>query len=896
MNFFSKKWLTVALMVFLVAFTGCDNLSENSSNTPDVPEKKEMGFVIQLPGKTDRSLYWSQDDVTDYSLKLKKDGGLIDSAKGAPGESVRFIVSEEGEYTIAVYAYCEEVLIAEGSSDASVRNGDGFVTVDVYLVPKAKGTALDIAIHWQPPEGQQESNNGEETPVECVVTFDCAGGSPALESAVVKSGEFLPIPETIIVKNGYDFEGWYNGDVKVDSSIKVEKSITLTAHFTVHEYTITYAEIDGATNPNTVTKYTIESDDITLQNAKKAGNTFSGWKSGSEFVTKIAKGTTGDITLTAVWDSIKLRVKFDAANGTDVSETEIEYGGTVTKPSDPKKDVDDTTIYTFSGWYTSTDGGTTFSEQAFDFTTSIKQDITLYAKWMKTARTYTVMLNANGGTIVEGKDVTSYTCGTVSRLPESNEIISRPDYDFDGWFISTDNGATFTGEAVSSISVADFGNKIFYAKWIPHPYTINYMLDDGTNALSNPTTYTVETNPIILQDAEKYGNIFVGWKNGNDFITKIAKGTTGDITLTAVWEPIPVTSVMLNKTELKLIAGETEYLAIGVYPKNTYAKNVTWTTSNANIATVVDGVVTAVARGTATITVTADGISAACTLTVKAAISVGDIISFGAWPQTIKSEDITITNETKVVGMFTYYKGSDDEWYAKSSENSQKYNCKYSDGTIVGQGGTGEKYFKVEPINWRVLTDNYSGKKLLLAESILVNKRFDDKSNNYEDSEIRSWLNGYFLNTAFSDGEQSDISIIRIDNSSLSTNPDEDATLWENGENQYACDNTEDKIFLLSVQEVTTASYGFDTDPYACKGDGIHEGSSRIRITTDFAKASGAWQSTETGYGGWWWLRSPYYNEDNYVRHVYIDGVAAREGSAVYTEEGGVVPALCLED
>ncbi len=156
MKFFSKKWLTVALTVFLVAFTGCDNLSENSSNTPNVPEKKEMGFVIQLPSKTDRSLYWSQDDVTEYSLKLRKDGGLIDSAKGAPGESVRFIVSEEGEYTIDVYAYCKELLIAEGSSDASVRNGDGFVTVDVYLVPKAKGTALDIAIHWQTPEGQEE--------------------------------------------------------------------------------------------------------------------------------------------------------------------------------------------------------------------------------------------------------------------------------------------------------------------------------------------------------------------------------------------------------------------------------------------------------------------------------------------------------------------------------------------------------------------------------------------------------------------------------------------------------------------------------------------------------------------------------------------------------------------
>ena len=63
----------------------------------------------------------------------------------------------------------------------------------------------------------------------------------------------------------------------------------------------------------------------------------------------------------------------------------------------------------------------------------------------------------------------------------------------------------------------------------------------------------------------------------------------------------------------------------------------------------------------------------------------------------------------------------------------------YSDGTTVGKGGTSEKYFKVEPVKWRVLTDNYSGKKLLLAEDILIAKRFDDLRNNYKESEIREY-------------------------------------------------------------------------------------------------------------------------------------------------------------
>jgi uncharacterized repeat protein (TIGR02543 family) len=39
--------------------------------------------------------------------------------------------------------------------------------------------------------------------------------------------------------------------------------------------------------------------------------------------------------------------------------------------------------YTLVGWYTSTDGGQTLSYTSFDFSTTITEDITLYAKWAK---------------------------------------------------------------------------------------------------------------------------------------------------------------------------------------------------------------------------------------------------------------------------------------------------------------------------------------------------------------------------------------------------------------------------------------------------------------------------------------------------------------------------------
>ena len=77
-----------------------------------------------------------------------------------------------------------------------------------------------------------------------------------------------------------------------------------------------------------------------------------------------------------------------------------------------------------------------------------------------------------------------------------------------------------------------------------------------------------------------------------------------------------VTSVELNKTTLELIAGESETLVATVKPSDVTDKTVTWSTSNASIATVENGKVTAIKEGEATITAAAGGKAATCTVTV----------------------------------------------------------------------------------------------------------------------------------------------------------------------------------------------------------------------------------------------------------------------------------------
>ena len=298
-----------------------------------------------------------------------------------------------------------------------------------------------------------------------------------------------------------------------------------------------------------------------------------------------------------------------------------------------------------------------------------------------------------------------------------------------------------------------------------------------------------------------------------------------------------------------------------------------------------------------------------------------DIVTFGLWPQTIKADSVTVdTSVTEPHGAFTYCKGSDGEWYVEQAEKAHFSNCKYSDGKAVGQGGTSTKWFKVEPVKWRVLTNSYSGAKLLLAESILTGgvqyylntsiHTIGDATvhaNNYKYSTIRAWLNGAyeagdtqdkthagkgFLQSAFTAAQQAAIKTTAVDNSAASTT---DAGGNITQATEYKCDNTSDKIFLLSEKEVTTSAYGFAAyDEYVGDDSGTTS-STRIRATTDFAKATGAFQIMSAGMGCWWWLRSPWHNNgtDCHVRFVESNGEAGKTRQSSRFER--VSERLCRE-
>lgn len=137
----------------------------------------------------------------------------------------------------------------------------------------------------------------------------------------------------------------------------------------------------------------------------------------------------------------------------------------------------------------------------------------------------------------------------------------------------------------------------------------------------------------------------------------------------------------------------------------------------------------------------------------------------------------------------------------------------YEDGTYKAYSTNNVYWFKWEPIKWITLSSSdgssfiYSAKNLDAQHYYHQYSREGNKrtrspynssetaevyDNNYKFSDIRGWLNTDFYNSAFSISERSSIKTTEVDNSAAST---------EDPANECCCENTNDKVFLLSYLE-----------------------------------------------------------------------------------------------
>ena len=143
---------------------------------------------------------------------------------------------------------------------------------------------------------------------------------------------------------------------------------------------------------------------------------------------------------------------------------------------------------------------------------------------------------------------------------------------------------------------------------------VGYNVEKGANIVT--AVYTVDKDTptgdytICIKDALLEEGV-----NGESFQSATYEAT---VHVTNTYKPtVDVESVTLSESKLDMFVGDSETLTATVLPAEATEKDVTWKSSDAAVATVVNGKVTAVGAGDATITATAGGKSASCKVTVS---------------------------------------------------------------------------------------------------------------------------------------------------------------------------------------------------------------------------------------------------------------------------------------
>ena len=440
--------------------------------------------------------YWAKWEINQYTITFDTAGGSA-------------IAPITQDYGTAITAPADPT-----------REGYTFAGWDTAIPATMPAHNMTITAQW--------------TVNQYTITFDTDGGS---EVAPITQdyGSAITAPAAP-TREGYTFTGW---DKTIPATMPAG-DMTITAQWTVNQYTITY-DLDGGTAEGNPDTYTVETDAFTIKNPTRPGYTFTGWSgtglTGEDNLTvTIPKGSTGNRSYTAHWSLNTYSITYDLNGGT-ASGNPTSYtveSATITL-NQPTK-----TGYTFTGW-----SGTDLTGED-NLTVTIPAgstgDRSYTAHW--SLNTYSITYDLDGGTASGNPDFYTVESSTITLNPPT-----RTGYTFIGW-----SGTDLSGSDNLTVTIptGSIGNRSYTAHWSLNTYSITYDLDGGT-AFGNPDSYTVESAAITLNEPTKAGYVFTGWSGtdlvGEDNLTvTIPAGSIGDRRYTAHWEFDPTIIAALNPT------------------------------------------------------------------------------------------------------------------------------------------------------------------------------------------------------------------------------------------------------------------------------------------------------------------------------------------------------------
>ena len=331
------------------------------------------------------------------------------------------------------------------------------------------------------------------------------------------------------VRDHYTFAGWYSdAGLQTPYSITVVPDsdepvtpVTLYAKWTPVSYTVAFNTNGGTPAIDSATVVYLETVPEPIVQMSRTGYTFMYWsleENEFDFDTQII----GDITLVAEWSTVAYSVTYNLYEGTNG----INPDGFTIESEDIEFDDPTKTGYTFGGWF----GNAQFEGDAVTgVPAGSHADVTVFAKW--TIITYEITYNLNGGTNAQSNPANF----NIESEAISFADPSRAGYTFGGWF----GNAQFEGDAITGIPAGSHADVTVFAKWTIITYDITYNLNGGTNAPGNPSTYTHETDTIVLGAATKDYWTFDGWYGDSLFtgdpVIQIATHSIGDRELFAKW-------------------------------------------------------------------------------------------------------------------------------------------------------------------------------------------------------------------------------------------------------------------------------------------------------------------------------------------------------------------------
>ena len=319
----------------------------------------------------------------------------------------------------------------------------------------------------------------------------------------LEEGSIVNAPE--VIKEGYTFDGWYEGEEKYDVYEPITRNLILESKYEINKYKVRFINEDGSVLQEETLDYgstpTYKKETPTKKRTEEYTYEFDKW---SPEITKV----TGNQEYKATYKETKNKYTATYINeGKEYHKETLEYGNTIKNVENPTKEG-----YTFIGWYD-------INDKKVNHPITVTKNMTLYSKYE--INSYKVSYYNEGVKYIDDQKI---NYGENALKPNTNP--SKIGYTFKYWSLK-ENGEKY-----------EFSTKItkditLYAVYEINKYTVTYI-NEGIEYHKETAEYgSVVTS---IQNPTKEGYTFTGWYTKDNEKVSYPITVTENITLYSKYE------------------------------------------------------------------------------------------------------------------------------------------------------------------------------------------------------------------------------------------------------------------------------------------------------------------------------------------------------------------------